>query len=411
MIGIIGGGQLALMLGDAAVQLGLDPLIFSGSKDDPAAQKHKAILGTLGEADAVREFFSKAKKVIFENEFVDCDRLEDLGKGTIEFLPSLSVIRLFQDKLEQKRALLRLGVDTAPFLELGLPQNISKDTLREVLSKLGGSCVLKWSRMGYDGKGVLFLTEAELDQPRVWDFLKNAGSKGALIYAEKKIPFKRELAIIGLNSISGDFLSYPLVVSEQTQGICSLVYGPATAAGVPESLQQKARTFAKKIAQSENLVGAFALEFFETQEGEILVNEIAPRVHNSGHYTQDAGMCDQFENHLRAVVGMPLGPVSSKGVFGMINLLGPQGLVRESMDGPFVRRWSEKVQLHWYGKKEISPFRKVGHLNAYDPTATASAPSQGSQQVLVRTLQSARDEWEKKLRAQPKFFRFDEEIK
>ena len=162
--------------------------------------------------------------------------------------------------------------------------------------------------------------------PQIMEFCGHAIDRGLSLFAESLVPFKQELAIIGCRSITGEFMSYPLVLSEQRNGICWDVTGPATALGVDPSLAAQAAVFARAVAEAAQIVGCFALEFFETADGKLWVNEMAPRVHNSGHYTQDACATSQFENHWRAVLGLPLGAADARPAFVMGNLLGPEGL-------------------------------------------------------------------------------------
>ena len=234
-------------------------------------------------------------------------------------------------------------------------------------SRFGGQVVFKWSRMGYDGKGVCLAEDSPQGRIQAVEFCKSSLKRGVPVYAERKIPFKRELAIIGCRGHRGDFATYPLVLSEQQHGICRQVLGPATQLGASPALESQAREAARKIAESMKLEGSFALELFETSEGSLSINEIAPRVHNSGHYTQDACPASQFENHWRGVLGLPLGETRAAAAFGMLNLLGPEGVVlslpRRRTQLPFPPVPAPLV-LHWYAKAEVRPWRKVGHLNA-----------------------------------------------
>ena len=364
-VGIIGGGQLGLMLADAASRLGFKPIVLTEHSDDPAAFHHnEAILGSWKDPSVLERLFSQVKRVVFENEFIDCDLLRQVGSEFgIEFIPDLPAISLFQDKLKQKQLLKSLNIPTADFFQCSDSLNL------EGKAGFEKGAVLKWARMGYDGKGVLFLnSETPSDQInneriKIQEFFSQAQKRQSAVYAEQYIPFKRELAVIAVYSRNKEFKAYPLMISEQKRGICSVVYGPATALGVSPEQEQKAWTYARQIAESANLVGTFAIEFFETINGSLIVNEIAPRVHNSGHYTQNSGMSDQFENHWRAVLGWPLGTTLPRsGAMAMVNLLGPSFPVSREraqvrpVPGP-------RGHLHWYSKRDIRPERKVGHLN------------------------------------------------
>lgn len=371
-IGILGGGQLALMLADAASKMGRRPVVLAENALSPAALTYTdSVLGSLSDEASLESFFSQVDQVVFENEFVDCELLRRVSrkiahrKIPIQFYPDLSVIQKFQDKLEQKKILTDLGIPTAGFTVLDL-----KDKLRPqldcLLERWGGSCVLKWAKMGYDGKGVLVVDRLSeglsVTEAKIEAFCSEALKKKSAVYGERKIKFKRELALVSVFSLKGEFLAYPLVISEQVHGICSRVSGPATQLGVSNEIENRARRFAQIIAEKSNLRGAFAVEFFETIEGDLWVNEIAPRVHNSGHYTQDACSTDQFENHWRAVLDLPLGEVSYRPCFAMLNLLGPEFETQlEGLDD--LPTPSARSHLHWYHKPETRPGRKLGHLN------------------------------------------------
>jgi 5-(carboxyamino)imidazole ribonucleotide synthase len=198
------------------------------------------------------------------------------------------------------------------------------------------------------------------------------------------VKFERELAIVACRSTTGEFSSYPLVVTEQRNGICFTVTGPAIAVGVNKAHESLARSYAQKLGEKLDLHGVFAIELFETASGEVFVNEIAPRVHNSGHCTQNSALTSQFENHWRAVLGMPLGSVDSASGFAMVNLLGPEKRnVVESLPAT-----DSRMHLHWYGKKESRPRRKLGHLNGVVEQSKDLAS-------LVQEMKSRVEAWEK----------------
>ncbi|HEX4923602.1 MAG TPA: 5-(carboxyamino)imidazole ribonucleotide synthase [Bdellovibrionales bacterium] len=363
-LGIIGDGQLARMLGEAARKMGLNVTVFAEDAAHPAARiALPTVLGSPKSLDALRQFVSKMDIIVFENEFVDCDLLTRASSGAkVTFLPSLANIALFQDKLKQKEKLKELSIPTSSFMawdekeDPTLWVNAAFDQL--------GSCVFKWSRLGYDGKGVFIARDRASDLTAILGFITEARKKGVQIYAEQKIDFRRELAIVSTLSTLGEFVSYPLVISKQENGICRQVLGPATSFGVPTHLQELATQYAHRLGTSCGLFGTFAIELFETADGDLLVNEIAPRVHNSGHYTQDAAETSQFENHWRGVLGLPLGPAKTSPAFFMWNVLGPDdtGPVKDS---PEARpKALAPLRLHWYEKEEIRPRRKLGHINA-----------------------------------------------
>jgi 5-(carboxyamino)imidazole ribonucleotide synthase len=385
-IGILGGGQLSLMLAEAAMKMGIETRILAEGPDAPVAQVFAhCTLGSVKDPASLRTFFSQVDLLIFENEFVNCEVLKGAARGlSVEFIPSLDTISQVQDKLTQKEWLGRLGVPSADYYELN-PEYSLEAEVRACLEKFNGQCVLKWAKLGYDGKGVMPLASGKLDWVRIHSFVNSAKERRSRVFAERKISFKRELALVAVYSRNEEFHTYPLVISEQKEGICSLVYGPAVALGVDQRLEQQACHYAKSLAKALSLYGSFAIEFFETDENEILVNEIAPRIHNSGHYTQDACATDQFENHLRAVLGVPIGSVQHSPGFAMLNVLGPKApLGEEGLTA--LPKPSSNTYLHWYRKKQILPGRKLGHLNGI-ADATRELPQ------LIEELKVIEQDW------------------
>lgn len=431
-LGILGGGQLARMLTEAATSLGLLPVIFTERVDDPAAQLgSKCILGNYSQVEKLKEFFSQVDSVIFENEFIPCSLLEEISKpyNTI-FLPSLSAMALLQDKLNQKRVLQSLGIPTTPFLECPAGADL-RAWVKSAIVHFGGECVLKWAQLGYDGKGTFFASpntkDTDHDSTSLIDkavsFCERAKSakiaaefiprfipkliknSGAILYAEQKISFKREVALVACRSALGaegtktglltnDFGSYPLVISQQQNGVCLKVLGPASAFGVSTKLEEDARNYAKKLAEAIPLYGTFAIEFFETDNG-LLVNEIAPRVHNTGHFSLDASETSQFENHVRCVLGLPPGSTRSAAGFAMLNLLGPPGHVKNTSGGSLPPT-PPSLHFHWYGKGELRPGRKMGHVTG---VAASGASPKAAEAILslVNELDLYEKNWQKSL--------------
>ena len=274
----------------------------------------------------------------------------------------------------QKKLLEKLNIPTAPFsLCNASSARAFESWLHACLKSLGPALVLKWDRFGYDGKGNCFVGMKPKESPRsalkrCLTFFEEGKRKGATVYAEQAIPFKREAALVAVRSSgkNGGWANYPLVWTRQEKGICHTVWGPATAFGLPVQIEKQAIRHAKKIASSLNLCGAFAIEWFWTPGKPLMVNEIAPRVHNSGHWTQDAAQTSQFENHLRACLGWPLGSTQSTATFGMANCLGKRS--RRFAPGKIPRRWLLQSLRsggfpHWYGKRDERPGRKMGHTN------------------------------------------------
>ena len=195
---------------------------------------------------------------------------------------------------------------------------------------LGSRFVVKWARTGYDGKGVFIADAPQPLSTRLDDstrFCKATTDRGGTVFAEPYVPFRRELALVACRGLDGAFSTYPLVIIEQPKGICRWVKGPATALGVDARLEREAVAYAQRVAQTFDLRGTFAIELFELETGELWVKiETSPRVHNSGHFSQDAAVTSQFENHWRALLGLPLGDVGTQSAFAMLNLLGPDNM-------------------------------------------------------------------------------------
>lgn len=359
-VGVLGGGQLSQMLCEEANKLGIPFRAYARPKDEAIHTVCKEItIGELTDTKALKPFLDSVDVVIFESEFVPCDILRNFSE--VNFVPSISTMGHLQSKRSQKELLSSLKLPTSPFNSYSESEKLEEWVAK--CEKTFNGVVYKWATMGYDGKGV----KKGGDLQETISFLKEALSQGRGVYAEKLIPFKQELAVIGCRSINGEFLSYPLVFSEQVNGVCKKVWGPATSLGVIKTLEAEANRIAKTIAEGANLVGSFGVEFFLTEDDELLVNEIAPRVHNTGHYTQDACKTSQFENHLRAVLGLPLGNVDTSECFIMVNLLGPEGIKRSDVKAPTS---TKKALVHWYGKTSVAPGRKMGHINgAIDSTS------------------------------------------
>lgn len=394
-IGIIGAGQLSQMLVQAGTQLGLSLHVYASSQNDPAVAENgvQTTIGKITELELLRGFLQKVSICGFESELLDFQALREAAAGLpVRFIPSLEAMEQLSEKAEQKRILKNLGIPSAPHVD-GPAKSWDLDLwLHEVQERFGTSFVIKWSKFGYDGRGVLVITDpTSLSRARA--SCRVALTRGIRLYAEALVPFKRELAIIGCHSRNGEFSSYPLVISEQEHGVCRRVRGPATQLGINPRLQELAVQYAEKIAKNLGIHGCFGVEFFETLEGELWVNEIAPRVHNTGHYTQDASPSSQFENHLKALTGQILGATSGEvRFFSMLNLLGPQGLQghlpQDLSSFPSV---PSQVNLHWYNKTDLFPGRKLGHLNC---VASSAEELKGKIQV----MDQYRLTWEKFLK-------------
>jgi 5-(carboxyamino)imidazole ribonucleotide synthase len=371
VVGIVGSGQLSRMIyqsfrGGVAAHANCDVLVMADAASS-SAERAGARVMVIERPDAqnVRRFLERCSVVTFENEFVDTALFTSAAQDlNCAFRPDLSVLSLVQDKLSQKKLFRELGLAQSDWVVIdpGAPFSIS-----DLEHRFPEGYVLKWARFGYDGKGVL-LVGAGPAAPQRQDqqaFVASAHQRGLPVYAESKIAFKSELAMVAVRRSTGQFVFYPLVVTRQENGICKTVRGPATSLGVTPAVEALAQRWMRLVGDHLQMVGAFALEFFLTTGGELLVNEMAPRVHNSGHFSMDACQASQFENHARAVVGLDLAEPSPKFAFyGMVNLIG----VERPSKGALER--CADTALHWYDKGEVRAGRKMGHVNVW---ATSSA--------------------------------------
>jgi 5-(carboxyamino)imidazole ribonucleotide synthase len=350
-IGIIGGGQLAKMLGQAGSQLGLQTVVLSEQLHCPAASSvTRVIQGDADELDSLRELAEACDLVTLENEFVDSNLLTALEKSGHIVAPSAATMAIVQDKFLQKTALKNAGLSVPEFIDV--PDHAALDAAIRIL---GLPLVLKKRRNGYDGKGNATIRK-ESDVRVAWELLN--GDKHAL-FAEAFCPFTQELAIMITRGTNKTSVGYPVVETIQDHHICRTVKAPAQ---ISPAIADTVTDLARKAIDAVQGVGTFGVELFRTADNRILINELAPRVHNSGHYTIEACACSQFENHLRAILGWPLGsPAMRLPAAVMINLLGsgkgsgaPMG-IQKALD-------VAGAHVHVYGKTTSGPLRKMGHL-------------------------------------------------
>ncbi|WP_342327978.1 5-(carboxyamino)imidazole ribonucleotide synthase [Pedobacter sp. FW305-3-2-15-E-R2A2] len=349
-LGILGGGQLGRMLIQEAINYNLTTLILDPDTDAPC--KHLANYfecGSITDFDTVYNFGKKADIITIEIEKVNIEALEQLEKEGKQVYPQSRVIRLIQDKGVQKQFFKENNIPTAPFQLVN-----TKEDMRN--SHFPFPYMLKQRKDGYDGKGVMKINNlADID---------NAFDAPCLI--EQLVDFEKEVAIIVSRNPNGDVKTFPMVEMEfnAEANLVEFLISPST---YPVAIQQKAETIAKNIASSLNITGLLAVEMFVTKNGDILVNELAPRPHNSGHQTIEGNYVSQFDQHLRAIFNLPLGDTRTINNAVMINLLGEknhngvakyQGLEKiMAIDG---------VYVHLYGKKYTKPFRKMGHITIVD---------------------------------------------
>lgn len=359
-LAILGGGQLARMLMESAARLGAPaPAVYGQAADEPAYElASRTEQGPWTDAAALARILQGTDVVVFENEFVDLPTLRAVSRGkNVEFCPPLDIFSVIQNKIDQKRWLKAKRFPTSPFDAFSNLDAYRKWRPGKRLH------VLKWGSRGYDGKGILIVTDATPSDV-VTRFFEEAAKVDSIVFAEEHAPFDQELAIVVMRNAHGETVVYPLVASNQEEGICWWVKGPASALGVSVELETEARETAVKVLEELDWEGCLAIEFFQ-MGNRLWINELAPRVHNTAHYSQNAAATSQFENHLRCALGLPLGSTETAPFFAMRNLLGPAGYSgparRELVDNP--PGLPNGTFFHWYGKTEVRPKRKIGHIN------------------------------------------------
>lgn len=354
-VGVIGGGQLAWMMGDAAKKLGVELVVQTPSMNDPAVSiSVDNIFAPVDDANATAELAKKCDVITFENEFVDIEALSKLAQDVC-FRPQLEALTPLLDKYHQRCYLRDLGLPVPRFVALDLA--FAEDA---TLSQLGFPVVLKTRRHGYDGQGTFIIKEIESLKQKLELFnIKGVESQGNFLL-EEYIPFERELAVIAARSFRGEVVIYPVVETQQEEQVCRRVIAPAD---ISPKVAVEIEKIARTLLNSLQTVGVFGIELFLTADDKVLVNEVAPRTHNSGHFSMDACVTSQFEQHLRAVCGMELGNtamICPSAV--MVNLLGYEISQSDYMSKRQQIEQIPQAHVHWYGKTQSRPGRKLGHV-------------------------------------------------
>ena len=354
-LGILGGGQLGKMLLTETRKFDITTKVLDPSPDAPCLIAcNTFVQGNLTDFNTVYNFGKDVEVLTIEIENVNVEALEKLQTEGVKVYPSPQTIKNIQNKATQKQFYASHGIPTAPFQVF---QNT--ESLKKAINELQLSLPFVWksARFGYDGNGVKIvrqLTDLNL--------LPNDQC-----IAESLVPFKKELAVIVARNAKGQVRTYPVVEMEFHPEANQVEY-VLCPARIEEAVAQKARTIAIQVAQAFEVVGLLAVELFQTENDEILVNEVAPRPHNSGHYSIEAAYTNQFEHHLRAILNLPLGSTESKVAGVMVNLVGAEGyqgkVVYENIEQIMAM---EGVTPHIYGKKETRPFRKMGHVTIVNP--------------------------------------------
>jgi 5-(carboxyamino)imidazole ribonucleotide synthase len=342
-IGIIGAGQLGRMLALAGYPLGQRFVFLDHSPDAPGAQVGQIICGEFGDAQRLAELAAQVDVLTYDVENVPAEAVKEIARRT-PLLPPPAALEAGQDRLNEKRLFERLGIPAPDYRTVD-----SRQQLEAAATALGFPCVLKTRRLGYDGRGQHVLRAAE-DIEAAWSKLGEVS-----LILERFVHFELEASIIGVRSTAGEIVHYPLTENVHSDGILVRSRAPYAA---PE-LERTAREYLDRILKEFDYAGVLTLEMFVAQ-GRLLANEIAPRVHNSGHWTIEGAITSQFENHIRAILGLPLGDTRPLGHSGMVNLIGSLPPLASILRVP-------GAHYHDYGKTP-RPGRKVGHCTVVAPT-------------------------------------------
>ncbi len=357
-IGILGGGQLGRMLAVPARRMGYRVVIYSDEPNGPAAQwADHTVVGAFVDLDRVAEFAKQVDVATFETEHVPLPCVDVVQKHT-RVRPSRCVLEVAQNRRVEKETLARLGAPLPKFATIDPAHDLASQ-----VSQFSGPCVLKTTTGGYDGKGQWLLKEPS-------DVAEAAGQlNGRAAVLEEWIDLEIECSVIGCRSEAGEIVFYGPIINHHRHHILDLSICPADA--IRESIQTQARDVTRMLMDQLQVVGLLCVEFFVTREGRLLVNELAPRPHNSGHLTIEGHVTSQFEQHIRAICGLPLGSVEQLRPAAMSNLLGDRWANGEP-NWNAVTRWPT-AKLHLYGKADAKPGRKMGHITATAPTADEAA--------------------------------------
>ncbi|WP_278036393.1 5-(carboxyamino)imidazole ribonucleotide synthase [Flavobacterium nitratireducens] len=359
-LGILGGGQLGKMLLFDTRKFDIQTYVLDPSEEAPCriACNH-FFQGDLMDFDTVYEFGKKVDVLTFEIELVNLEALEKLESEGLKVYPSPKTLRSIQNKGRQKDFYTQNNIPTAPYKRFNDLENLKSEIVNQQ-STIQLPFVWKCTEFGYDGNGVKIIRQvADLDS------LPNVEC-----IAEEMIPFKNELAVIVCRNPSGEIKTYPVVEMEFHPEANQVEY-VICPARIDDAVAEKARAIALNVSQNFNHVGLLAVEMFQTEDDDVIVNEVAPRPHNSGHYSIEASYTSQFENHLRAILDLPLGDTDSKVAGIMVNLVGEEGysgnVVYQNIEK--ILGWNG-VTPHIYGKKQTRPFRKMGHVTIVNENMT-----------------------------------------
>ena len=367
-VGVIGGGQLARMMIVPAINLGIEIKVLSESENSSASLA-TTIVGDYTDSATVAAFAKSVDVITFDHEHVPLHILESLEAAGISVQPPSKALAHAQNKLVMRSALEKIGAPNPSWRAVS-----SAEQLESFIAEFGPEVIVKTPIGGYDGKGVRVVSQVE--EVADWLEAKKLQSLGGELLVEQKVSFTRELAQLCVRNPSGEIKSWPVVETRQENGVCSEVLAPAP--NLSEELVQRAREIAELICNSLSVTGNLAVEMFETSDGKLLVNELAMRPHNSGHFSIEGATTSQFENHLRAVLDLPLGDTAMPQAAVMVNLLGVSDQVDFVDNYPELMKAFPSAKVHSYGKSPRIG-RKLGHitvvgqnLDAALATATAA---------------------------------------
>lgn len=349
-LGILGGGQLARMIIEETSKYGFKYIIYSESPNSPAGKIcNKEVVGNFSDLNKLQEFASQCDLITLENEFIDKHYIEHIEASGVKSLPGSDIVGLIQDKFVQKTKLMELGIPVPEFEEVK-----TIDDIKVFAEKHNYPVILKSRTMGYDGKG-----NYRIDNEDMINDAFNVLSKRGKLMCECFVDFRKELAVQVVRSVNGEVKVYPVVESIQKDHICSIV---KASKDFDDKFTKEINDIAVKIVESINYTGVLAVELFVMDNGTLYVNELAPRVHNTGHYTIEGCYVSQFENHVRAIAGLPLGStdmIHPSAV--MINLLGSRD-GKANLEGYTELVKDSHAFIHFYGKEETRVGRKMGHI-------------------------------------------------
>ncbi|HLE35032.1 MAG TPA: 5-(carboxyamino)imidazole ribonucleotide synthase [Nitrososphaerales archaeon] len=375
-IGIIGGGQLGKMLAQEAKRMSFNVIILDPTPDCPASVvSDRQIIADFKDESAIKKLATESDVITYEIELGNSDILMHLESEGHTVHPSAETLRTIQDKLQQKRVLRKNAIPVPDFEEI-----TSEKSLFEALEKFGYPAVLKARRDSYDGRGN-FVINSKNDMPKALEFVRDRQC-----FLERFVRFTKEVSIMIARNATGQIASFPLVENIHKDHVLYMTIAPAR---VSNAIKQKAKKIATKTMKTLKGSGIFGIEMFVTRNGDVLINEIAPRPHNSGHYTIEACNVSQFEQHIRAILDLPLLEPRLLSPAAMINILG-----EEDCEGTYAIKGIKEMmtipgaKVHIYGKKISKRGRKIGHITVTDRTIAGAIAKARKARKMIKVLDS-----------------------